>query len=288
MPQRLSRLDNSGSPGLPAEYHWRVNIYSRLAELQAHGLSAALCTVSRTSGSVPRRAGAKMLVFPGGRTEGTIGGGEMEARVVAEALAALAVGQPRTLEYSLTDPGRGDPGLCGGTVEVFVDPIQPQPTLLIIGAGHVGRALAQVAEFLGYRVLLSDDRPELCTPEAVPHAQAFYPVPMSELPDNLEFTTQTYIALTTRNAEIDIKGLPALLNSPAAYIGVIGSRRRWAEARKQMEAAGVAKNALDRVTSPMGLEVNAETPEEIALSIMAEITMLRRGGDGKVMSKQAD
>ncbi len=262
-----------------------MSLYSRLAELQARGLSAAVCTVTRTSGSVPRRAGTKMLVFPGGRTEGTIGGGEMEARVVAEALTALSDGQPRALEYSLTDPGRGDPGICGGTVEVFVEPIQPQPTLLIIGAGHVGRALAQVADFLGYRVLLSDDRPEMCTPEAVPHAKAFYPVPMSELPDNLEINSQTYIALTTRNAEIDIKGLPALLGSPAAYIGVIGSRRRWAEARKKMEAAGVAKEDLDKVSSPMGLELNAETPEEIALSIMAEITMLRRDGDGKVMSK---
>lgn len=262
-----------------------MDFYARLAELQATGQPAAVCTVIRTSGSVPRRAGTKILVLANGRTEGTIGGGEMEARVVTAALASLADGQPRTLEYSLTDPGRGDPGVCGGTVEVFVEPILPQTTMLIIGAGHVGRALAQLAAFLGYRVLLSDDRPELCTPENVPHAQAFYPVPMRDLPDSVDISAQTYIALTTRNAEIDIHGLPVLLDSPAAYIGVIGSRRRWAEARKQMEAAGVAKAKLDRVSSPMGLELNADTPEEIALSIMAQITMLRRGGDGKVMSK---
>lgn len=261
-----------------------MNIYQRLAELQARGEAAALCTVTQTSGSVPRRAGSKMLVFPDGRIEGTIGGGEMEARVLAEALAALKDGQPRTLEYSLTDPGRGDPGICGGTVEVFVEAIQPQPTLLIIGAGHVGRALAQLADFLGYRVLVSDDRPELATAAAVPQAAAFYPVPMAELPAKLAINSQTYIVLTTRNAEIDIKGLPALLESPAAYIGVIGSRRRWAEARKKMEAAGVDKKKLDKVTSPMGLELNAETPEEIAVSIMAQIIMLRRGGDGTKMS----
>ncbi|MEX2161985.1 MAG: XdhC family protein [Anaerolineales bacterium] len=261
-----------------------MSVFSRLAELQASGQPAVLCTVVRTSGSVPRRPGAKMLVFPDGRTEDTVGGGEMEARVVAEALAALKDGQPRTLEYSLTDPVRGDPGICGGTVEVFVEPVQPQSILLIIGAGHVGRALAQLGEMLGYRVLLSDDRPEMCTPEAVPHAQAFYPVPIAELPDNLDITSQTYIALTTRNAELDIKGLPALLGSPAAYIGVIGSRRRWAEARKKMEAAGVPSAHLDRVHSPMGLELNAETPQEIALSIMSEIVMLRRGGDGKRMA----
>jgi xanthine dehydrogenase accessory factor len=264
-----------------------VNIYQRLAELQACGASAALCTVTKTSGSVPRQSGTKMIVFPDGRIEGTIGGGAMEARVIAEALAALKDGQPRTREYSLAgDASRGDPGICGGTLEVFVEAIQPQPTLLIIGAGHVGRALAQLAEFLGYRVLLSDDRPEMCTPEAVPHAQAFYPVTIAELPDSLDITAQTYIALTTRNAEVDMKGLPVLLNTPAPYIGVIGSRKRWAEARKQMEAAGVDKKKLDKVNSPIGLELNAETPEEIAVSIMAQIIMLRRGGDGKVMSNQ--
>jgi len=262
----------------------RASVYSRLAELQASGEAAALCTVTKTSGSVPRRAGAKMLVFADGATEDTIGGGEMEARVIAEALASLADGQTRNLEYTLTDPVRGDPGLCGGTVEVFVEPINPQPTMLIIGAGHVGKALAQLADFLGYRVLVSDDRSELCNPENIPHGDAFYPVTIAQLPDHLAINSQTYITLTTRNAELDIKGLPALLDSPAAYLGVIGSRRRWAEARKKMEAAGVPAAKLDRVRSPMGIELNAETPEEIALSIMSEIVMLRRGGDGKTMS----
>lgn len=261
-----------------------MSIFSRLAELQASGESAALCTVTRTTGSVPRRAGAKMLVFRDGATEDTIGGGEMEARVIAEALKSLADGQPRTLEYSLTDPIRGDPGICGGTVEVFVETINPEPTLLIIGAGHVGRALAELADFLGYRVLVSDDRPELCNPENIPHGDAFYPVTIAELPNHVALNDQTYICLTTRNAQIDIAGLPALLDSPVAYIGVIGSRRRWTEARKKMGAAGVPAAKLDRVRSPMGIELNAETPEEIALSIMSEIVMLRRGGDGKRMS----
>ena len=191
-----------------------------------------------------------MLVFPDGRAEGTVGGGEMEARVLAAALAALQDGGPRTLEYSLTDPGRGDPGVCGGTVEVFVEPIQPQATLLVIGAGHVGRALAQLGAFLGYRVLVSDDRPELCTSENIPQADAFFPVSMSELAEQVSINSQTYICLTTRNADLDAAGLPALLESPAAYIGVIGSKRRWAEARKQMEGAGVTKKQLARVQVP--------------------------------------
>jgi xanthine dehydrogenase accessory factor len=259
-------------------------ILTRLAELQAAGQPVALCTVVRTAGSVPRQAGTKMLVFADGRIEGTIGGGAMESRVIAEAQASLADGQPRLLAYSLAgDAGRGDPGICGGNLEVFVEPIQPQLALLIIGAGHVGRAMARLGKWLGYRILVSDDRPELCSHDVIPEADAFYPVAMADLPAKLTFNPQTYIVLTTRNAEIDIHGLPALLDQPAGYLGVIGSRKRWAEARKKLEAAGVPAASLDRVRSPMGLELNAETPEEIALSILAEITMLRRGGDGKVM-----
>lgn len=262
-----------------------MSILIRLVELQAAGQPVALCTVVRSAGSVPRQPGAKMLVHPDGRIEGTIGGGAMEARVVAEALAALADGQTRIREYSLAgDAARGDPGICGGNLEVFVEPIHPQPALLIIGAGHVGRAMAKFGKLLGYRILVSDDRPELCTHSIVPEADAFYPMPMADLPAKLVFNPQTFVALTTRNADVDVHGLPALLDQPAGYLGVIGSRKRWAEARKKLEAAGIPAESLDRVRSPMGLELNAETPEEIALSILAEITMLRRGGNGETMN----
>jgi xanthine dehydrogenase accessory factor len=260
-----------------------VSLYTRLAEIQARGEAAALCTVIRTVGSVPRQVGAKMLVLPSGHIEGTIGGGAMEARVIEQALLAIKDGQPRTLEYSLAgDAGRGDPGICGGTLEVFVEAVQPQPTLLIVGAGHVGRALAKLADLLGYRVVVSDDRAELAG--AVPEADEFIISPMADLPAKTSITPHTYIVLTTRNAEVDVAGLPALLESDAAYIGVIGSRKRWAQARQRMEAAGVSAAKLDAVHSPTGLELGAETPEEIAVSIMAELIMLRRGGDGKSMS----
>jgi xanthine dehydrogenase accessory factor len=261
-----------------------MSIYSRLAELAAAGQPVAVCTVTKAAGSVPRQPGAKMLVFPDGRSEGTVGGGAMEARVVQEALAALADGKPRTLEYSLSDATRGDPGICGGTLEVFVEPVQPQPTLLVIGAGHVGRTAARLGGWLGFRVVVSDDRAELLTAELFPDVDQFLAAPIAELPGKLAINSQTYILLTTRNADVDVAGLPALLESGAAYIGVIGSRKRWAEARQRMQAAGVPAASLDRVHSPMGLELNAETPEEIAVSIMAELIMLRRGGDGKAMS----
>jgi xanthine dehydrogenase accessory factor len=209
----------------------------------------------------------------------------MENRVIAEALQAIQDGQPRMLEYSMNDPARGDPGVCGGQVEIFVEPLQPKPILVVIGSGHVGKAVAYLAKWLGFWVAVNDDRPNFCTPEAVPAGDAFYPIPMAELPQRLKITPWTYLVLTTRGVNVDVLGLPALLDSPAAFIGVIGSRRRWATARKQMIEAGLPEEKLARVRSPMGLELNAETPEEIAVSIMAEIIMLRQQGTGKPMAE---
>jgi xanthine dehydrogenase accessory factor len=169
-------------------------------------------------------------------------------------------------------------------MEVFVEPVLPKPTLVVVGAGHVGSAVVHLARWLGFRVAVSDDRPEFCTPEAIPEADEYLPISLVELPNRLTIQPWTYIVLTTRGVNIDVAGLPALLDSPAGYIGVIGSRRRWATAQKQLLEAGVPPEKLARVSSPMGLELNAETPEEIAVSILAEIIMLRNGGDGKVMN----
>lgn len=255
-----------------------MNFYQRIAQVQVEGGRAALCTVTRSQGSVPRRAGSKMLVFPDGRIEGSIGGGEMEARVIQIALVTLAGGPPATLKYELRDPKSGDPGVCGGTVEVYVEAIRPEETVVVVGAGHVGQAVAHLAAWLGFRVEVCDDREDFANTETVPSAQAIHTGPLAELPKNMQITDQTYLVLTTRSLEVDVAGLPALLETEAAYIGVIGSKRRWATARKQLEADGVSKKKLDRVQSPMGLDLKAETPEEIAVSILSEIILLRRSG----------
>ncbi|HSF81531.1 MAG TPA: XdhC family protein [Anaerolineales bacterium] len=260
-----------------------MSIYGALIDLEQKNRPGALCTIIQSQGSTPRRASSKMLVYPDGSILGTIGGGEMESRVIAEALQAIQDGQPRLLKYSMSEPQRGDPGVCGGQLEIYVEPIQPKPVLAVIGAGHVGKAVAHLAKWLGFRVAVNDDRAEFCTPEAIPDGDEFYPVPMAELSQHLEITPWTYLVLTTRGVDVDVPGLPSLLNSPAAYIGVIGSRRRWATTRKQLLEAGVLPALIDKVRSPMGLELNAETPEEIAVSILAEIIMLRQGGDGSLM-----
>jgi xanthine dehydrogenase accessory factor len=261
------------------------SIYAAVAALEAQNQPGALCIVTHSQGSTPRQAASKMLVYPDGQIAGTVGGGEMEQRVIEEALAAIADGETRRLAYTLNDPGRGDPGVCGGQVEVFVEPIQPRPTLLVIGGGHVGKAVVHLAHWLGFYVVLSDDRPEFCNPESVPGADVYLPIPIGELPQAVAITPWTYLVLTTRGSPLDQAGLPALLNTPAAYIGVIGSQRRWAVTRAKLAEAGVPDEQLARVRSPMGLELQAQTPEEIAVSILAEVLMLRDRGTGQPMDQ---
>jgi xanthine dehydrogenase accessory factor len=263
--------------------HQAVTIFQALVEMEQSGEGGALCVIVSSRGSTPRHTGSKMLVYPDGHFIGTVGGGEVETRIVQEALEAIKEGHPRLISYDMVDPSKGDPGVCGGQLEVYVEPILSPATVVIIGGGHVGKAVAHLARWLGFRVAVSDDRAEFCTPEANPDADAFYPVPMAELPSHLKITQQTSLVLTTRGSAVDIAGLPALLDSPAGYIGVIGSRRRWMVTRKALLDAGMAAEKLDRVHSPIGLELNAETPEEIAVSILAEIIMLRNGGSGNQM-----
>jgi xanthine dehydrogenase accessory factor len=260
-----------------------ATIYEALNEVEKTGVPAALATVVRARGSVPRHAGSKMIIYGDGRLLGTIGGGEMESRVAGEAQAALAEGRPRMMHYNLVDPKSGDPGVCGGEVDIFIEPLSQLPTVLVVGAGHVGRSVAHLAKWLGFRVVVSDDRPDFATPEAVPDADLYLSIPIAEIPQQLAIRPNTYIVLTTRNMGLDVAGLPALLDTSAGYIGVIGSRRRWATAVEQLAAQGVSRERLAQVHSPMGLELHAETPEEIAVSILAEILMVKGGGSGEVM-----
>ena len=263
-----------------------MSLLRQIAEAVDGGVAVASATVVDTSRSVPRRAGAKMLVFRDGSISGTVGGGEMEARVVSEAVAALADGRCRLLSYRLVDPGRGDPGVCGGDVQIFVEPHMPEPTVIVMGYGHVGRAVAQLAGWLGFRVVATDDRPMTTgdSPDSIESGGDWGDGAPDELiigtVDDLlagrRIDPDVSVVLVTRNVDVDSAALPALLATDVGYVGVMGSERRWATTRDRLEASGVDPAALDRVHAPIGIEVGAETPEEIALSIMAEVVAHRR------------
>lgn len=253
-----------------------MSIWREIAELEGNHKGAVLCTIIRSQGSTPRHAGSKMLVYSDGSISGSIGGGELESRIISVALESIQSGYSQILEYNMSEPERGDPGVCGGRVEIYMEPIIPEPTLVVVGAGHVGRAVAHLANWLGFRLVISDDRPEFLDPEIFPQAEQLYPCRLEELADQFTITQWTYIVLTTRSVDIDVPGLPFILDSPAAYIGVIGSKRRWETTRQKLEEAGIDRKKVERVKSPMGIDISAETPQEIALSIMAEIIQIRR------------
>jgi xanthine dehydrogenase accessory factor len=256
------------------------DVYQALVELKESGRAAALCTVIRTTGSVPRREGAKMLVYPDGRTVNTVGGGELEARVIGRALEVIEGRQSAVIIIPLVDPERGDAGVCGGEMEVFVESILPEPTVLVVGCGHVGREVASLAKWLGFRVAVTDDRVEFCNPEWIPDADRYLPGLIPEALDGFQITKQTYIAAVTRGVKADTAALPHLLRSEAPYVGVIGSRRRWTVAVEELRELGVPEELIGRAHAPIGLDIGAETPREIALSILAEILAQRRNATG--------
>ncbi|WP_420645733.1 XdhC family protein [Candidatus Leptofilum sp.] len=253
-----------------------LRILQELLAAQQAGTPVVLATVIKARGSVPRHSGSKMLVYEDGRISGSIGGGEMESRVVNEALLALQDGRTRVLPYSLVEPSRGDPGVCGGEVEIYLEPYAPPATLLVVGCGHVGQAVAELGHFLGYRVVVTDDREALASPDVIPNADLHLPGSFADAIAQSPINAQTYIVMVTRNVLVDREIVPQIIRSPARYIGVMGSSRRWAETKRLLMEDGLSADDLAQVQAPIGLEIQAETPEEIAVSIMAEIIKRRR------------
>ena len=261
-----------------------MSIYAKLTELERQGEAFAIATVIRAHGSVPRHDGSKMVVFGDGRIEGTIGGGDMESRVIRESLAAIADGKTRVLSYAFRDIQKGDVGVCGGEVEVYVEPVKPRSKIVIVGGGHVGKAVAHLAGWLGFRVVVSDDRPEFARPEAVPDADEHIECKLSELPERTSIDGDTYVLLTTRGGPRGSRRSSRPFFRPPPRISVSSARGAAGKfVSSKLRAAGVSDEDVARVVSPMGLELNAETPEEIAVSILAEIVMLRRAGTGERM-----
>lgn len=262
-----------------------MTIYQSIAENEKKGIPIALCTVVEAKGSTPRHSGSKMIVYEDGHIEGTVGGGETENRVIAEALDALKTRSSKVLRYKLVDPASGDPGICGGQMEVYIEPVLPKLTIVVVGAGHVGRQVVFLAKWLGYRVVVSDDRPEMCSEEFMPGADEFLPCPMAEITRRIPVNQFTYFVIATRGSDIDVAGLPPILESNAGYIGVIGSRRRWEYTKKSINQKKDYSPYYVKVHTPIGLELKAETPEEIAVSIMAEVMMIANSASGKSMAE---
>ncbi len=236
-------------------------------------------TVVRSQGSTPQRAGAKMLVWADGRTVGTIGGGCYENDAFWKAREAIASGRPSLVHYELNDDFAQENGLiCGGRMDVHIDPLMPAPRLHIIGAGHVGLHLARAAADAGFHIHVVDDRDKFANADRFPGADVVV-APIPEWLQAAELPASSYVVILTRGHQHDLDAMRALASRDLKYLGLIGSRAKVARIYDALLAEGMPAEALERVHAPVGLEIGAVTPAEIAISILAELIAVRRGID---------
>lgn len=254
-------------------------IFAAIGEALTRGDEVALITIVSSNGSTPQRVGAKMLVFADGRTVGTIGGGCYENDALLKAREALRTRKAIRAKYDLNDDFAGDTGLvCGGQMEVFIEPLEAPPALYVFGAGHVGFFVARLASDAGFEVHVVDDRAAFANRERFPNAAE---VVVDDIPTWLASTTlpsSAYAVIVTRGHRHDLDALQALANRPLRYLGLIGSRAKVARIYEQLLAQGqTTLEDLSHVHAPIGLDIGAVTPQEIAVSIVAELVAVRRG-----------
>ena len=242
------------------------------------GETIALVTIVETKGSTPREAGAKMVVGKDGLIAGTIGGGVTEARVIEEAKQAIKGEKGRFLTYHLTKEAAAlDEGaICGGDMKVFIDVLQPKEEILIFGAGHISVYVSKLAKMVGFKVTIIDDRKEFANQDRFPEADEIIAEDTEKALRNLNIAPSTYIIIVTRGHLKDEEVLASVVRSNAAYIGMIGSCKKNATVFQHLEEQGISQEELDKIHAPIGIDIKAQTPEEIAVSIIAEIIQVRR------------
>jgi xanthine dehydrogenase accessory factor len=251
-----------------------MQIFEEALRLKGLGRASAIATIVECRGSSPQKQGAKMLVRDDGSLLGTLGGGCLEADVVQAALMSMKDGNPLTLPFDLTER---DGGLvCGGTVLVYIEPVLLEPQLVILGAGHVGKTLARLARFTGFRVTVIDDRKEFANHENVPDANEIMVKDFERAFEGLAVGKNTFIVVATRGHNHDLDAVRAALGTDADYIGLLGSRRKKGLLFRSLAESGFSQTDIGRVVIPVGVEIGSVTPEEIAVSIMAQIIRRRR------------
>jgi xanthine dehydrogenase accessory factor len=256
-----------------------AELYAKIAELSRQGTPFVVATITEVTGSSPRGVGTKMLVLGDGTTVETIGGGALEREVIADARACLASGVSKSKHYVLRVEGEHALGtLCGGEATVFLEVHAPDSTLLIVGAGHVGQKLCSCAKLLDYRVVVLDSREDLVTRERFPQADELICGDSARTAELFPITRSTHVVIVTHSHLHDKEALRSVVGSPAAYVGMMGSGTKVRTVFAQLKEEGVSATLLDRVHSPIGLDIGAETPAELALCIMAEIVAEIYGG----------
>jgi xanthine dehydrogenase accessory factor len=251
-----------------------LELYEEVVRLTRRGEPFVLATVVAHAGSSPRKSGAKMLVRGDGSSLGTVGGGRVEQETMQAARAALADGEACTLEFTLTE----EHGYaCGGNMAVFVEPQGRRPLLVMFGAGHVGRAVAGLAHGCGFRVIVVDERAECTLPTLLPGADEIIRAPVGEAFGRLRLDSESFVVIATPGHLHDFDAVRGCLASEAGFIGLLGSRRKRETLLQTLEEEGFDASQRDRIVTPIGLDIGAQTPEEIAVSIVGQLIAIRRG-----------
>ena len=254
-----------------------MDIYEQIVELRRQGRRGAVATIVNVRGSIPSFKTAKMLVRDDGSIVGTIGGGCVEADVWQAAREVMELERPRTLKFDLNQDPKYDTGLvCGGTLEIFIEPILPPALLYIFGAGHVALNVCRSAASAGFEVIVTDDRSSYATKERFPAARDVHALEFDEAMQKLDPNESSYIVIVTRGHRDDMRILRWAVQTRARYVGMIGSKRKVIEIFKALRAEGLPENLFERVHAPIGLDIGAVTPEEIGVAITAELIALRR------------
>ncbi len=254
-----------------------LDIYREIVKLNEAGVLSSLATVVESTGSSPRKAGAKMLVRSDGTILGTVGGGKVETEVIGTALDVQKNGIPRTVTFTLTEEYGH---VCGGSLLIYIEPNLVAPRLVIFGAGHVGRALAAAAKPIGFRVTMIDEREGTPIGEEVPGADETIRCAVNAAFDLLAIDANSYLVIATSTHEDDFAAVKMALRTPARFIGLLGSRRKRAVLEKILADEGFRAEAVNRVTIPVGLAIGAESPAEIAVSVVAQLVQVRKGVAG--------
>jgi xanthine dehydrogenase accessory factor len=254
-----------------------MDIYEEIVHLRQAGRTCALASIINTVGSIPASAMAKMLVREDGSIVGTIGGGAAELEVIEVAREVIAREKPQTVSFNLTKRPGVDAGMvCGGSLDIFVEPIVPSPTLYLFGAGHTGLATYRIARSAGFDVVVIDEREAFANRERYPDAKEIVVADLDRAMAQLAPTTASYIVSLTPGHLSDMRVLRWAIGTPARYVGMMGSRRKVTGIFQELQKEGVSPQRLADVHAPIGLDIGADTPEEIAVSVVAELIACRR------------
>jgi xanthine dehydrogenase accessory factor len=253
------------------------NFFETIVDLKESEEPFALAVIVKAEGSTPRKTGAKMVVLKDGKTVGTLGGGDLEKRVVEEAMDVIKQGEPRIASFTLDIEKGNLDMMCGGKLDVYIEPILPDDKLIIFGAGHITRVLAPLMQMVGFQVSVVDDSPELLQKDKFPKIEDLRLTDMEKFAKELPPGANAYVVLLSRGFSRDEAILHQLIQKDFKYIGMIGSMKKIMAMKEDLQKEGIPEESFSKLKAPIGLDIGAETSEEIAISVAAEIIAAKWG-----------